>query len=99
MSEGKPNEKMIFWASIGLTALVCLVFIPLAPMIWMSVLRPTLGAIFSLLDVRGWSQRTWFVTNFVVLVLLLAVRYGPELLRTWRARGVQEFPRRHSSSE
>jgi hypothetical protein len=86
MRSGKPNDRAVFWTSIGLTVLVCVIFIPLAPIIWTGVLQAALGTVFSLLDVREWSRLTWFIVNFAVLALLMGFRFGPNLKRAWKAR-------------
>ena len=36
-------------------------------------------AVFSWLDIRQWSQLTWMLLNLFVVLLLVGVRFGPEI--------------------
>ena len=79
------NQRLVFWGSIALAAVVCLILIPLFPVIWPGV-RGVLGAVFSVIDVRKWSQLTWFLVNIAVLGALVGVRFGPDWRRAWLAK-------------
>jgi len=38
------------------------------------------------LDVRNWPRTIWFAANLVVVVTLVAIRFGPDLYDDWRMR-------------
>ncbi len=38
------------------------------------------------LDIRNWPRTVWFAGNLVVVVLLVAIRFGPDLYQDWRQR-------------
>jgi len=38
------------------------------------------------IDVRNWPRTMWFVANLIVVIVLLAVRFGPGLVEDWRER-------------
>lgn len=38
------------------------------------------------LDLRNWPRSVWFVVNVAVLLLLVAVRFGPQVIEDWYAR-------------
>jgi len=46
-------------------------------------------SLLGLLDVRNWSRGTWFAMNGVVVLILLAIRFGPDLVEDWRQRRQQ----------
>ncbi len=58
-------------------ALLALVF-QLVPSLWTG----TLWA----LDVRNWPRTVWFAGNLVVVFVLVAIRFGPDLYQDWRQR-------------
>lgn len=35
----------------------------------------------------NWPRTVWFVVNVVVVIVLLGVRFGPDLTAQWRERG------------
>lgn len=39
-----------------------------------------------LIDVQTWSRATWIGINFLVILFLVFVRFGPGLLTDWRFR-------------
>ncbi len=39
-----------------------------------------------MLDVRNWPRTVWFGANLIVLLVLVAVRFGPQLVEEWRER-------------
>lgn len=58
-------------------ALVLLLF-QLFPSLWTG----TLWA----LDVRNWPRTVWFAMNWIVLLTLAAIRFGPDLYNEWQER-------------
>jgi len=38
------------------------------------------------IDLRNWSQLTFFLVNIGVVLLLIGVRFGPGLVEDWRKR-------------
>ncbi len=61
---------------LALTLLV-LVF-QLFPSLWTG----TLWA----LDIRNWPRTVWFAGNLVMVFVLVAIRFGPDLYQDWRQR-------------
>lgn len=49
----------------------------------------TLTVILWALDFRNWPRTFWFAASWVVLLALVAVRFGPELYIDWRKRQQQ----------
>ena len=48
---------------------------------------PSLGsALWSALDIRTWSQTTWFALNLLVLLGLFGIRFGSDLYADWKER-------------
>jgi hypothetical protein len=41
------------------------------------------------LDVRRWTRTTWFVANLTLLLILLAGRFGPDLIASWHSNDRQ----------
>ncbi len=39
-----------------------------------------------MLDVRNWPRTVWFGANLVVLLVLVGVRFGPQVVEDWRTR-------------
>lgn len=37
-----------------------------------------------MVDPRNWPRTAWFVANLLIVLVLLAVRFGPGLLQDWR---------------
>ena len=83
MPSAKSNDQLIFWTSIALAVIVCLVVIPLIPVFWPRV-HSLLVVVGSMLDVRAWSRLTWFIMNLVGLAILVVVRFGRGWKRAWR---------------
>jgi hypothetical protein len=65
-----------------LELLLVLAFVALVLQLLPSIPQRLLEA----LDFRYWSRWTWFVVNSGVLLLLLTVRFCPELIDSWRQR-------------
>jgi cytochrome c biogenesis protein ResB len=38
------------------------------------------------IDLRNWPRTAWFVINLLVLSVLLAVRFAPQIVEDWRSR-------------
>lgn len=38
------------------------------------------------IDVRNWPRTVWFAVNLLVVLVLLGVRFGPQLVDDWRQR-------------
>jgi type VI protein secretion system component VasK len=50
-------------------------------------LVPALGNItLWALDVRNWPRTAWFAVNWLVVITLVAIRFGPDLRQQWRER-------------
>jgi len=64
------------WLELLLVLAVPALLFQLFPSLWSG----TLWA----LDVRNWPRTVWFAGNVVVVVLLVAIRFGPELVQDWR---------------
>ncbi len=48
-------------------------------------LFPSVGReVLAALDPRNWPRTVWFAANVVVLLVLVAVRFGPQLAADWR---------------
>ena len=45
-----------------------------------------LNFLASVVNIRRWTRTGWFAANTVVVVALLLVRFGPDLIASWRAR-------------
>lgn len=70
--------RCIGWLELS----VLLVLFALLFQIW-----PSLGAyVLWVMDIDNWSSSAKFVVNLVFVLLLLVVRFGPDLLHSWRER-------------
>jgi hypothetical protein len=38
------------------------------------------------LDARNWSRTVWFLGNLLILGLLVAIRFGPQVVEEWKSR-------------
>ena len=38
------------------------------------------------LDVRNWPRSVWFIGNLGILLLLVGLRFGPQLVEEWKSR-------------
>lgn len=47
-----------------------------------------------LADVRNWTRAGWMVVSVVILVVLIGIRFGPELYDEWRKRLGRRSPKR-----
>lgn len=43
-------------------------------------------AILWSIDVRNWPRTVWFIANVGILLLLIFLRFGPQLMEDWRSR-------------
>lgn len=74
----RPVRSGFAWLELLLVlAVVALVF-QLFPSLW----NGTLWA----LDIRNWPRTVWFAGNLVVVLVLVAVRFGPDLYQEWQNR-------------
>ena len=63
------------------------ILLGLAVVILVLQMVPSLGqALLYAADFRNWPRTVWFAGNAGIVVFLLAVRFGPDLLRDWRER-------------
>jgi hypothetical protein len=54
---------------------------------FLAILFPSvIQLVFDSLDLRQWKGNTWFIANLGVVVVLVSVRFGPDLVRDWRER-------------
>ena len=67
-----------------LLAIVALVF-QLIPSLW--------AGLVSIANVRNWSRGTWMLVNVAIVLILLGIRFGPELYTDWI-----RYRRRHAST-
>ena len=37
-------------------------------------------------DVRNWTRGVWFTANSLIVLLLIGIRFGPNILNDWRNR-------------
>ena len=44
------------------------------------------AAVLRAMDVRNWSRTTWFVINVLVVMLLVSVRFAPEMKAAWQEK-------------
>jgi hypothetical protein len=44
------------------------------------------GLVLWILDVRNWPRSVWFFGNLGILFILIALRFGPQLIEDWRSR-------------
>ena len=51
-------------------------------------------AVVAVLDVRGWSRRTWFLLNLLLVVVLLGIRLVASLRTSFAAYRVEAAKRR-----
>lgn len=68
----------------GLASLELLLAIAIA-----ALLIQCFPVLWPLLDVRNWSRTIWFVANLVVLLVLLTVRFLPNMLEDLREMRIQ----------
>jgi hypothetical protein len=54
----------------------------------------TLGALVSMLDVRQWSQSTWFLATVTAVAVLTHIRFGHEWKLAWVRRRATASSRR-----
>ncbi len=48
---------------------------------------PSLGqTVLHAVDFRNWPRTVWFAGNIGIVAFLIAVRFGPDLIREWRER-------------
>lgn len=66
------------WLELLLALALLALMLQLFPQVWQVVLW--------LLDVRNWPRTMWFGMNLLVVFVLLAVRFGPQLIDDWRTR-------------
>jgi prepilin-type N-terminal cleavage/methylation domain-containing protein len=52
--------------------------------------------IVALADIRQWSRTSWFVANLVAVVLLAAIRFGPEAQAVAQQFAKKVFPKASS---
>ena len=68
-----------------LELLLALAFVAL---LWQFFPRVFIKAL-SYLDVRDWTRPVCFFLNLLVVIVLLSVRFGPDLVRDWKERKKQ----------
>ena len=74
----RRNRSGFAWLECLFAIAVLVLAVQLLPGLWRVLLRTV--------DVRSWSRTMWFAMNIVVLVLLLAIRFSPQLVNDWRTR-------------
>lgn len=65
--------RSIDWLKASLSVSVILLICQLLSVYWDSAR--------SVIDARRWSQSVWFLVNVGALVLLMVVRFGPEIFQ------------------
>ena len=77
-----PFERWFVTTSAWLRVLLVLaslsLLFQLVPSLWWFTLRA--------LDVRNWPWSVWFAANALAIVVLAAVRFGPDLYGEWLER-------------
>lgn len=76
-----PRTRRVGWLELLLAAASVLLVLQIFPAIGVA----TLWA----LNPRNWPRTTWFLMNFLVVLLLIIIRFGPDLYYDWKT-GLQE---------
>lgn len=66
------------WLELLLALVALALAFQLLPSLWF-------GAAW-LLDVRNWPRTVWFLTNCLVVLTLVGIRFVPDLYKDWRER-------------
>jgi hypothetical protein len=76
MSRTTIERRGAVWLELlFLVALVVLAF-QLFPSLWTGLLW--------VFDIRNWSRRFWFAANLAFVLTVVAIRFGPDVLESWR---------------
>ena len=65
------------WLELLLVLAILALFFQFFPSLWT-------GALWAL-DPRHWPRTVWFAANGAVLLVLVAIRFAPDLYHDWRA--------------
>ncbi len=78
MNRSRTTRSGFAWLEL----LLALAAIALLLQLW-----PALGnVVLWSLDIRNWPRTVWFLANVVVIVVLVGIRFGPQLFEDWRLR-------------
>lgn len=55
--------------------------------------------LLSWVDVRQWSRSNWLVMNVLIVLALVGIRYGPELMDSWRERQARRAKERENQTK
>lgn len=70
------NFRAVRWTELLLLVAGLALFFELYPPAW--------DAVVYALDIRRWPRTAWFGINWIVLMFLVAVRFGPDWLKSMR---------------
>lgn len=76
MQSESDRSPSPIWARLLLAAALLVLVVQLVP-IWGYDLGKAM-------DVRYWSRSSWIIANTIVILILVAVRFGPSTMRDWR---------------
>ncbi len=74
----KENRGAFAWVELLLSLAILVLVLQLFPRAGRTLLWT--------LDVRNWPRTVWIAANVVVLMLLVSMRFGPQLIEDWRMR-------------
>jgi len=83
----QPRVRSGFaWLELLLALAAMALLFQLFPSLWV-------GTVWTL-DIRNWPRTVWFAGNLVVVFVLVAVRFGPDLYQDWQRRYEQRAAKR-----
>jgi hypothetical protein len=81
----KTGRVTLYTPRVGLACLELLLVLAILALVHQ--LFPSLWAVaIWAADVRNWPRTIWFAATWMVLIALLAIRFGPDLYHDWRQR-------------
>ena len=75
---GKRIRLQVGWLELTLALAAVGLFFQLFPSAWLSLVG-RIPSLLAPLDARLWSRTQWIVGNTIVFLILVGVRYGPEM--------------------
>lgn len=87
MRSSQSNRSGFAWLELLLLLAMLALVLQLMPGAWQS-----------LLDFRRWPRIAWIALNASIVLLLVGVRFGPDLVNNWRQQRAQKVAK-HASSE
>lgn len=74
----RPSRNGFAWLELLLVLAAVVLLIQIWPAFGNRILRG--------IDIRNWSSSVKFVANVLIVLVLIGIRFGPELLSQWRER-------------